>query len=146
MSTHSARFAGFAERTRESFARQRWMASLGAQLTHVAPGEVHIEMPGSPQWSQQHGYLHAGAITSIVDSACGYAALTLMPEGFEVLTVEFKVNLLSPAIGPRFRAVGRVLRAGRTISVCSGEVLALDGQGPKTVALMQATMMAMKAG
>lgn len=125
-----------------SFAAQGLMHTLGATLARVDEGEVHIALPFSTTLSQQHGYLHAGAVTSIVDSACGYAALTRAPAGAEVVTAEFKINLLRPALGERFLAVGRVVNAGRTLTVCTGEVLAFPagGAAPKTVALMQATI------
>ncbi len=125
-----------------SFDAQGLMQTLGARLAHVADGEVHIDMPFDARLSQQHGYLHAGAVTSIVDSACGYAALTRGPAGCEVVTAEFKTNFLRPALGRRFVAVGRVVNAGRQLAVCTGEVLAHgeDGTEPKVVALMQATL------
>jgi len=124
-----------------SFDAQGLMATLGARLSHVDKGEVHIELPFSAALTQQHGYLHAGAVTSIVDSACGYAALTQAPPGFEVVTAEFKINLLRPAIGDRFLAVGRVINAGKLLTVCTGEVRAFSGEGAhKVVAVMQATI------
>lgn len=125
-----------------SFARQQLMASLGASMVKVVPGEVRIELPFSAAHTQQHGYVHAGAITSIVDSACGYAALTLMVANLEVVTVEFKVNFLNPAKGASFLAIGKVVKPGRTITVCTGEVFALTGGEQKAIAVMQATMMA----
>jgi uncharacterized protein (TIGR00369 family) len=128
------------ERIAVSFKAQGLMATLGARLVSVADGEVQIELPFSGQLSQQHGYLHAGAITSIVDSACGYAALTKAPPGCEVVTAEFKINLLRPAIGERFLAIGRVQNAGKLLTVCTGEVLAFSGNASKVVALMQATI------
>jgi uncharacterized protein (TIGR00369 family) len=97
------------ERVRVSFARQGLLATLGAQVVHVAPGEVDVELAFDERLTQQHGYLHAGALTAALDSACGYSALTLMPEEAAVLTVEFKVNLLAPAEGERFLARGRVV-------------------------------------
>jgi uncharacterized protein (TIGR00369 family) len=130
------------QRIAASFAAQGLMSTLGARLTEVIDGEVHIEMPFSAALSQQHGYVHAGAITSIVDSACGYAALTRAPAGFEVVTAEFKINLLRPAMGARFLAIGRVVNAGKLLTVCSGEVRAF-GEGSadhKVVALLQATI------
>jgi uncharacterized protein (TIGR00369 family) len=130
-------------RVAASFATQGLMATLGARLVLVADGEVHIELPFSSHLTQQHGYLHAGATTSIADNACGYAALTRAPEGFEVVTAEFKLNLLRPAVGRRFLAVGRVVNAGRLLTVCTGEVRAFaddDGDAFKVVALMQATI------
>ena len=125
-----------------SFDAQGLMITLGARLASVDDGEVHIAMPFSQSLSQQHGYLHAGATTSIVDSACGYAALTKAPEGFEVVTAEFKINMLRPAIGERFLAIGRVLNAGKLLTVCTGEVraFATEGDAYKVVAVMQATV------
>jgi uncharacterized protein (TIGR00369 family) len=117
------------------------MHTLGATLSSVHAGEVVIEMPVSSAVSQQHGFVHAGAVTSIVDSACGYAALTLMPEGSEVLAVEFKINFVAPAVGAHIRAVGSVIKAGKTITLARGEAFAVSSQGEeKLVALMQATM------
>ena len=118
------------------------MDTLGARLTLVQAGEVHITLPFSAHLSQQHGYLHAGAVTSIVDSACGYAALTMAPEGYEVVAAEFKINLLRPALGPAFVAIGKVQNAGKLLTVCTGEVRRLDDDGAvgKTVALIQATI------
>jgi len=131
----------FEARVREGFERQQLMASIGAQLIKVAPGEVQIEMPFNQAWTQQHGYIHAAIITGLVDSACGFAAYTLMPADAGVLSVEFKVNLLSPAKGEMFRAVGRVIKSGRTLTVCNGEVVAVEKGNEKIVAVMQATMM-----
>ena len=130
------------QRSAASFDAQGLMTTLGARLVLVQDGEVHIEMPFSRSLSQQQGFVHAGAITSIVDSACGYAALTKSPPGCEVVTAEFKTNFMRPAIGVRFLAVGRVQSAGRMLGVCTGEVRAFAGDGPeyKLVALMQATM------
>jgi uncharacterized protein (TIGR00369 family) len=108
----------------------------------VAPGEVHIELPVRDDLTQQHGYIHAGITTTVVDSACGYAALTLMPEPMEVLTIEYKVNFLSPARGEKILAIGKVVKPGRTVTVCSGEAWAYGGGGRKQVAAMQATMIA----
>lgn len=127
-------------RVRESFARQTALATLGATMERVAPGEVVISMPYHADLAQQHGFLHAGIITTIVDSACGYAALTLMPVGAEVPTVEYKVNFLAPAEGERFTAVGRVVKPGRTLSVCLGEVSAVNGGRERTIVTMLATM------
>ncbi|HEX5761464.1 MAG TPA: PaaI family thioesterase [Thermoanaerobaculia bacterium] len=130
------------ERVRRTFAGQALMATLGAALTGVAPGEIEIEFPFRPELTQQHGYLHAGVVTAVADTACGAAAFTLMPEGAAVLSVEYKVNLLAPARGDRFRATGRVLRPGRTLTVCAGDVVAIAADGGETpVATMLATMM-----
>ncbi len=135
----------YAARVRASFARQRAMEFLGAQLTAVQPGRVEIVLPFREDLTQQHGFVHAGIITAIADSACGYAALSLMPPGVGVLTVEFKVNLVNPAAGVRFVARGQVVKPGRTIMVCTGEVSAERDDGPaRTVALIQATMMVVR--
>ncbi|HEX9990605.1 MAG TPA: PaaI family thioesterase [Chloroflexia bacterium] len=131
-------------RVRDSFEQQKIMHLLGATLTSVERGQVEITLPFREELTQQHGFVHAGAITTILDSACGYAALTVMPEGAGVLSIEFKTNLLAPAKGSRFVARGRVVRAGRTIVVCSGDVIAVqDGESEQevTVATMLATML-----
>lgn len=128
-----------------SFKTQGLMATLGAELVSATDGEVQIALPFSGHLSQQHGFIHAGAITSIVDSACGYAALTKAPPGYEVVTAEFKINLVRPAIGERFVAIGKVQTAGKMLTVCTGEVLALAGDSSKVVALMQATIVNVKA-
>lgn len=111
----------YAERVRQSFARQTAMALIGARLLAVRAGEVEIELAHRPEVCQQHGFIHAGIVTTALDSACGYAAATLMPADAGVLTIEFKVNLLAPARGPLIRMLGRVVKAGRTISVVDGE-------------------------
>jgi uncharacterized protein (TIGR00369 family) len=130
-----------------SLGRQTFLRLLGAEATVVEPGHVVIEVPFRADLCQQNGLLHAGVLTSVADSACGYAALTLMPAGNDVLSVEFKVNLLAPGRGDRFRADARVVRAGRTLTVCQAEVVASRaGADDVTVALMQATMIARPAG
>ena len=130
-------------RVRASFGRQTMLATLGAEMVEVDAGRVVLEMPSDPRFTQQFGYTHAGAVTTLVDTACGYAALTRMAADREVLTVDFTTNFLAPAAGGRFRATATVLRAGRTIVVTRGEVHALsDGAEPRLVAAMQATMMA----
>lgn len=134
----------FERRVRASFARQSFMQTLGAEIAAVAPGEVVIEVPFRADLTQQHGFLHAGVLAAVADSACGYAALTLASPGTGVLSVEFKINLLAPAAGSRFRATGRVLRPGRTLTVCTAEVLAEKASGGVVVAVMQATMMTMR--
>ncbi|HEU4725179.1 MAG TPA: PaaI family thioesterase [Candidatus Eisenbacteria bacterium] len=126
---------------RESFEAQSVMRTFGARLTRVAPGEVDIELPYRETLTQQHGFLHAGVITAVIDSACGYAAFSLMPAGAGVLSVEFKVNLLAPAKGETLIARGRVLRAGRTITVCQGDGIMRTGSDETPVATMLATMM-----
>jgi uncharacterized protein (TIGR00369 family) len=133
-----------ADRVRASFEKQKIMHLLGATLTGVERGHVEITLPFQKELTQQHGFLHAGVITTILDSACGYAALSVMPEGAGVLSIEFKTNLLAPAKGNTFIARGRVVRAGRTIIVCSGDVIALqngDGDQSESVATMLATML-----
>ncbi len=135
----------FEARIRASFDRQGFMTLLNARLTRCEPGLVELVMPFSAIITQQHGFAHAAAVTAMLDSACGFAALTLMPEGAEVLSVEFKVNLLSPAVGESFRAVGLVTRAGRTITVCQGEVFAVRDNQEKSVAIMTATMIRSEA-
>ena len=145
--THAPRDPDFERRVRESFARQAAMATIGARLQRVAPGEVTLALPFRADLTQQHGFLHAGVVTTVVDSACGYAALSLMEPGAAVLSVEFKVNLLAPARGARFEATGRVVRAGRTVTVVSGELRAYEGQDAgegSVVAIMTGTMMAVR--
>lgn len=136
------------ERIAASFSQQGLMATLGATLDFVADGEVHIALPYSSALSQQHGYVHAGAISSIVDSACGYAALTKAQAGCDVVTAEFKINLLRPALGGRFLALARVQHAGKRLTVCTGEVRAFAAgvAGYKLVALMQATIATVRPG
>src|SRR5262249_28111787 len=136
---------GFEALVRDSFAQQAMMRTLGAELVAVRAGEVEIALPFRSDLTQQHGYLHAAVVTAIADSACGYAASTLMSAGSEVLSVEFKVNLLAPAAGRRFVARARVLRPGRTLAVCAAEVSAQDDRGDTLVAAMQATMIAIPA-
>jgi uncharacterized protein (TIGR00369 family) len=142
MSVRPPRNPHHEETVRASFARQRLMESIAARLLRVAPGEVDIAMPFADSLTQQHGYLHAGIVTALADTACGYAAQTLMEAGAGVVSVEFKINLLSPAVGDEIIARGRVLRHGRTITVCSADAVALRDRQEYPVAVMQATMMA----
>jgi uncharacterized protein (TIGR00369 family) len=130
----------YEQRVRESFDRQALMATLGVSIAHVAPGEVHLTMPYSPALCQQNGYLHAGTLASLADSANGYAAYTLAPVDTDVLAVEFKINLLAPARAPDFLARGRVLRAGRTLTVCSADVFAIEGTARSLIATMLSTI------
>lgn len=130
---------------RESFGRQTIMATLGATLESVSEGRVTITLPYAAHICQQHGFLHAGVVSTIADSACGYAGLTVMPQGSAVLTVEFKINLLAPARGERFVAEGCVVKAGRTLVVTQGEVTALDTDRRVTVAVITATLMRLPA-
>ena len=130
----------FESRIRESFARQRLMQTIDAQILDVTAGHVAIELPFRYDLTQQNGYLHAGIVAAVVDSACGYAAMTLTPAGAEILSVEFKINLLSPAKGERFLAHGNVIRAGRTLTVCEGQAIAISEGQEKQIAAMMATM------
>jgi uncharacterized protein (TIGR00369 family) len=129
------------KRVKDSFARQTAMATIGASITRVEQGEVTIELPFRSDLTQQHGFLHAGVVTMIVDTACGYAALTRMPASAAVLTAEYKINFLSPAEGEKLIARGRVLKPGRAVTVCYGEVHAKKDGKEKLVATMLATMM-----
>ena len=131
----------YAARVARSFAAQGLMATIGARLERVAPGEVEIALPVSAAVSQQHGFVHAGALASIADSAAGYAALTLMPPAAGVLTVEFKINLMAPGIGERITARGNVVKAGRTITLAQTDVFALHEGREKRIALLMATLM-----
>lgn len=135
----------FEERVKTSFSQQAVMHLIGAELIAVHPGEVEIHLPFRKELTQQHGFLHGGIITTIVDSACGFAALSLMPPEASVLSVEFKVNLLSPAKGEQFIATGKVLKPGQTITVCLGEVHAITEDQPKLVASMMATMIMLQS-
>lgn len=133
----------FERAVRDSFSRQGLMVTLGVAIASVRPGEVVLELAARPELSQQHGFMHAGAGTAAVDSACGYAALTLAPAGHEVLTVELKNNFLRPADGEAFEAVGRVVKAGRQISYCEGELW--QDSRSRLVMKFQATMFTMPA-
>jgi uncharacterized protein (TIGR00369 family) len=132
---------GWQERVRDGFARQPMMQALRASIASLEPGKVVLEMPYDVRLSQQHGYLHAGATATLADSACGYAAYTMAPEGFTVLTVEYKINLVAPAHGNTFAAEGTLLKGGRTLSVCNATVTATDGDTTRIVAHVQATIM-----
>jgi uncharacterized protein (TIGR00369 family) len=134
--------AAFADRVAASFALQGAMGTIGARLASVAPGEVVIELDWAQPLTQQHGFLHAGMVATALDSACGYAGFTLMPADAGVLTIEYKINLLAPAKGQRFRMVGQVVKPGRTITVTEGRAYAIDGGREKLIATMGATLMA----
>jgi uncharacterized protein (TIGR00369 family) len=133
----------FAARVRDSFTRQAAMRTLGATIELVEPGHVVLAMSHRDELTQQHGFLHAGMLSAALDSACGYAAFSLMPADAAVLTIEFKINLLAPARGPRFRFDGQVVKPGRTISVVDGRAFELgaDGGAAKLIATMSATVM-----
>jgi len=133
------------ERIRRSFANQAFMSTLGAELTVVGQGLVEIRLPFSSKLTQQHGYLHAGAVTAVLDSACGYAALSLAPDDKDVLTVEFKQNLLAPAAGEVLVARAQVKRAGKTLTVCTADAFAITDSREKLVATMLATIMSIPA-
>jgi uncharacterized protein (TIGR00369 family) len=136
-------FAGYAARVRDSFERQGAMRLIGARLTEVAPGYCAIAVTPREEIAQQHGYVHAGIVGALADSAGGYAGYTLFPEDASVLTVEFKLNLLAPAAGERLVAEGFVVKPGRTLAVTRGEVHAERGGERTLVALMQQTLMVM---
>ena len=129
-------------RVRASFERQQAMQTLGIEIARLEPGEIELTMPYSRAYTQQHGFVHAGVIATALDSACGYAAFSLMPGDAAVLTVEFKVNLLAPAKGERFVFRSRVVKPGRTITVCDAQAVAVDAGTEKLVATMTGTMMA----
>ena len=133
----------YAQRTRDSFALQPAMATLGVTLEEVGAGRVVLSMPHRADLTQQHGFLHAGMVATALDSACGYAAFTLMPAAAGVLTIEFKINLLAPARGPLMRFEGQVKKAGRTISVVDGHAYQHESGSNerKLVATMTATIM-----
>lgn len=131
-------------RIRASFAKQGLMATLGASLDTVAPGAVTIALRPTAAISQQHGFVHGGAVSAIADSAAGYAALSLMPADTGVLTTEFKINLLAPASGERILARGRVVKAGRTLTLAQTEVYAESHGREKLVALLTATLITMQ--
>jgi uncharacterized protein (TIGR00369 family) len=133
-----------AARIRSSFSKQGLMRTLGASLGKISPGMVEIELRPSAEISQQHGFVHGGAISAIADTAAGYAALSVMPAGTGVLTTEFKINLVAPAAGERIIARGRVVRAGRTLTLTQAEVFAVNDGQEKLIALLTATMMSIK--
>ncbi len=131
----------FVEKVNKSFAQQGFMKTLGAVLTKVSAGSVEIRLPYRPGLTQQHQFLHAGVVAAVLDSACGYSAFTLMPPEAEVLSVEYKINLLAPAKGEELTARAQVLKPGKTIFVCTGEAIMLQGGLEKVVAHMTGTMM-----
>jgi uncharacterized protein (TIGR00369 family) len=133
----------FQDRVRASFARQRTMQTLSIEIARLEPGEIELTMPYGQAFTQQHGFVHAGIIATALDSACGYAAFSLMPADAAVLTVEFKTNLLAPAKGERFLFRARVVKPGRTLTVCDAQALALTGKDEvRLVATMTGTLMA----
>ncbi|PLX45339.1 MAG: thioesterase [Hyphomicrobiales bacterium] len=131
-------------RVRASFAKQRAMHSLGIEMTALAPGRAELAMAYDARFCQQHGFVHAGILTTALDSACGYAAFSLMPADAAVLTIELKTNLLAPGRGARFRFVGEVIKPGRTITVSEARAFAATAEGEKLIATMTATLMAVR--
>ena len=144
MALREAQDPNYRERVAGSFARQQAMRTLGITIARMAPGELDLVMAYDAAYTQQHGFVHAGIITAGLDSACGYAAFTLMPADCDVLTVEFKTNLLAPASGDRFEFRAEVIKPGRTLTVCDARAFALRNGEEKLVATMSATLMAMR--
>lgn len=134
-------FAGYADKVRRAFEKQGMLTAMGVRLAALSPGHCSLELPYAPGITQQQGFFHGGAIGAIADTACGFAAFTLMPEDSEILTVEYKINLVKAARPPLLRAEGVVMRAGRTITVCRAEVYRIEGETREICAVMQATMM-----
>ena len=133
----------FDRRVRASFARQRVMATLGVEIARLSPGAIELTMSYAAAYTQQHGFVHAGIVATPLDSACGYAAFSLMPADAGVLTVEFKTSLLAPARGQRFVFRAQVVKAGKTLTFCEAGAFAEDGDAePRMVASMTATLMA----
>jgi uncharacterized protein (TIGR00369 family) len=136
--------ADYRSRVEASFARQRAMRTIGIRLAGVEPGRIELEMPYSADFTQQHGFVHAGIITTALDNACGYAAFSLMDANAGVLTVEFKTNLLAPARGEFFRFAGEVVKPGRTLTVCEAKAYAIENGAERLIASMSATLMAVR--
>ena len=144
MKDFAAQDENYELRVRQSFLKQNLMQTIGASLTKVLPGEVEISLEFRDDLTQQHGFIHAGVVATLADTACGYAAFSLMAPDAAVLTVEYKINLLSPAVGESLIACGKVTKLGRTLTVCSGDVFALKDGEKKMVATMIATMMSIR--
>lgn len=140
-SVFTAKNPNFKQRVQHSFDHQKAMATLGASIMTIEAGKVSIRLPFDENLTQQHGFIHAGIISTVLDSACGYAAFSLMPENAAVLTIEYKINLLSPAKGDWFEAIGIVKKPGRNVTVADGEVYAHSGEDKKLVASMVGTLM-----
>lgn len=134
----------YAARVRQSFLRQGFMTTLGASLTHIGPGRVDIEAPFHPGLTQQHGFFHAGVSSSLADTAGGYAGYTLFAADSSVLTVEFKINLIAPAKGERLRAVGQVIKSGRTLTICDLRVFVRSGDEETLCAVGQQTLICLQ--
>jgi uncharacterized protein (TIGR00369 family) len=133
----------FRSRVEASFNRQQVMKTLGVTIASLQPGEIELVMPYDAAYTQQHGFMHAGIIATVLDNACGYAAFSLMPNDAAILTVEFKTNLLTPGRGERFIFRGKVVKPGRTITVCEAQAFAVDGGEEKLIATMTGTLMAL---
>jgi uncharacterized protein (TIGR00369 family) len=140
--TFQARDPGYEAKVRASFERQRVMHTLGIHIRELAPGRIELEMPFAADYTQQHGFLHAGIVTTALDSACGYAAFSLMEKDAAVLTVEFKTNLLAPAKGETFLFAAEVIKPGRTLTVCESKAYAVSGGARRLIATMTGTLMA----
>jgi uncharacterized protein (TIGR00369 family) len=143
MARFNPKDANFDARVRTSFARQTAMATLGIEIADLKPGEIELRMPYAIAYTQQHGFVHAGIITTALDTACGYAAFSLMPDDAAVLTVEFKTNLVAPARGDYFLFRASVLKLGRTITVCDAQAFAAEEGKERLVATMTGTLMAL---
>lgn len=144
MADHTPRYSGWEAKVRDSFARQNAMKSIGITIADIAPGRLTLMMPFTSDYAQQHGFIHAGIITTAMDSCCGYAAHSLMDEHASVLSVEFKSNFLSPAKGDHFLFRAEVVKAGRTITVAEAAAFAVNEDNEKLIATMTATLMAVR--
>jgi uncharacterized protein (TIGR00369 family) len=141
MSTFQISDPDYEARVRRNFANQQAMRTLGVSLARIEPGTLELQMPYDAKFSQQNGFLHAGTLSAALDTACGLASYTLMPAEADILTVEFKINLLAPARGQTFRFVGSVVKPGRTLVIAEGRAFANDDGREKLIATMSATMM-----
>jgi len=141
MSAFQVQDPGYEARVRKTFAGQAALTTLGITLARIEPGMLELRMPYDAKFSQQNGFLHGGVVSAGLDTACGLASYTLMPANADILTVEFKINLLAPAKGQTFRFVGHVIKPGRTLVVSEGHAYAIDGEREKLIATMSATMM-----
>ncbi|EGP07431.1 phenylacetic acid degradation protein PaaD [Bradyrhizobiaceae bacterium SG-6C] len=143
MSAFQVQDPDYEARVRKTFAGQAALTTLGITLARIEPGTLELRMPYDAKFSQQNGFLHGGIVSAGLDTACGLASYTLMPANADILTVEFKINLLAPAKGQTFRFVGHVIKPGRTLVVSEGRAYAVEGEREKLIATMSATMMTM---
>lgn len=143
MSAFQVQDPGYEARVRKTFAGQAALTTLGITLARIEPGTLELRMPYDANFSQQNGFLHGGIVSAGLDTACGLASYTLMPANADILTVEFKINLLAPAKGQTFRFVGHVIKPGRTLVVSEGRAYAVEGEREKLIATMSATIMTM---